>query len=105
MDDPGGARRHGGAVSGAAVLGAPLIHDFCRHLPERPADPLGEDRAAAGPAAAEADFVLCPLQPPAASRRADHLQKACDIVMRHQSPDTVCGTGAQHRPGGPGRAR
>ena len=35
--------------------------------------------------------MLC-LYNPRSKRRADHLQKACDIVMRHQSPDTVCGT-------------
>ena len=78
------------AVSGAAVLGAPLIHDFAIISLSDPLTPWEKierrlDRAA------QADFVLC-LYNPRSKRRADHLQKACDIVMRHQSPDTVCGT-------------
>ena len=78
------------AVSGAAVLGAPLIHDFAVISLSDLLTPWEKierrlDRAA------QADFVLC-LYNPRSKRRADHLQKACDIVMRHQSPDTVCGT-------------
>ena len=78
------------AVSGAAVLGAPLIHDFAVISLSDLLTPWEKierrlDRAA------QADFVLC-LYNPRSKRRADYLQKACDIVMRHQSPDTVCGT-------------
>ena len=78
------------AVSGAAVLGAPRMHDFAvisRSDREPPWEKIARRRARA----AEAGFVLC-LYNPRSKRRADYLQKACDIVMRHQSPDTVCGT-------------
>ena len=29
---------------------------------------------------------------PSSHRRADYLQKACDILLSHKSADTVCGT-------------
>ena len=77
------------ALSGGALLGAPLGHDFCViSLSDRLTDwELIEKRlrmAAAG------DFVIC-LYNPASRHRADYLQKACDILMRHVSPETVCG--------------
>ena len=28
-------------------------------------------------------------------KRKDYLQKACDLMMKYKSPDTVCGTVAQ----------
>ncbi|MCD7757100.1 MAG: precorrin-3B C(17)-methyltransferase, partial [Clostridiales bacterium] len=40
--------------------------------------------------AARGDFVLC-LYNPASCRRKDHLRRACDIVLRHRSPETPCG--------------
>ena len=40
--------------------------------------------------AAEADFVIV-LYNPSSKKRHDYLQKACDLILRHQSPDTVCG--------------
>ncbi|MBO4880090.1 MAG: precorrin-3B C(17)-methyltransferase, partial [Firmicutes bacterium] len=29
---------------------------------------------------------------PSSHKRADYLQKACDILLRHKAPETVCGT-------------
>lgn len=40
--------------------------------------------------AAKSDFVLC-LYNPSSKKRSDYLEKACNIIMEHQSPDTVCG--------------
>ena len=77
------------ALSGAALLGAPLGHDFCViSLSDRLTDwELIEKRlrmAAAG------DFVIC-LYNPASRHRADYLQKACDILLERKSPETLCG--------------
>ena len=32
---------------------------------------------------------------PSSRKRKDYLQKACDLMMKYKSPDTVCGTVAQ----------
>ena len=40
--------------------------------------------------AAEADFVIC-LYNPASHKRRDYLNKACELVLRYASPETVCG--------------
>ena len=42
-------------------------------------------------AAAEGDFVIV-LYNPSSKKRADYLQKACDILLEKLSPDQVCGT-------------
>lgn len=77
------------ATGGAAVLGAPLIHDFCLISLSDLLTPWEkiEKRLLA---AAEADFVIC-LYNPSSRKRHDYLQKACDLVLQHQSPETVCG--------------
>lgn len=67
------------ALSGAAVLGAPLGHDFCVISLSDLLTPWSviEKRlhyAAAG------DFALC-LYNPASRRRRDHLQRAVDILL------------------------
>ena len=81
------------ALGGAAVLGAPLIHDFClislRDL-LTPWEKI-EKRLLA---AAEADFAVC-LYNPSSKKRHDYLQKACDLMLTHRSPDTVCGIVSQ----------
>ena len=38
----------------------------------------------------QGDFVLC-LYNPSSRRRRDHLRMACDIVLAHRGPETVCG--------------
>ena len=77
------------ALSGAALLGAPLMHDFCLislsdlltplHLIEK------RIRAAAG-----SGFVIV-FYNPSSRKRADYLQKACDLILRFRSPETMCG--------------
>ena len=77
------------ANSGAAVLGAPLGHDFCLISLSDLLTPweLIEKRLHC---AAEADFAIC-IYNPRSKKRADHLQKACNIMMEHKSPETICG--------------
>lgn len=77
------------ACSGGAVLGSPLTGDFaCVSLSDRLISwELIERRLEA---AASADFTVA-LYNPASRERADHLQKACDILLRRRAPETVCG--------------
>lgn len=77
------------ALSGGAVLGAPLGHDFCVVSLSDLLTPweVIEKRLMM---AALGDFVLC-LYNPSSKKRADYLQKACDIVLQYQKPETVCG--------------
>ena len=77
------------AVSSAAVLGAPLIHDFAIISLSDLLTPWEkiEKRLRL---AAEADFVIC-LYNPSSMKRKDYLRKACDIILEHQSPMTECG--------------
>lgn len=77
------------ATGGAAVLGAPLIHDFCLISLSDLLTPWEkiEDRLLG---ASRADFVIC-LYNPSSIKRHDYLQKACDLMLRYKSPETVCG--------------
>lgn len=77
------------ACSGAALLGAPLIHDFAVISLSDLLTPweLIEKRLTA---AAEADFAIC-LYNPSSKKRYDYLQKACDLILAHRAEDTVCG--------------
>ncbi|MGI6730668.1 MAG: precorrin-3B C(17)-methyltransferase [Anaerovoracaceae bacterium] len=77
------------ASSGAAVLGAPLIHDFAVISLSDLLTPweLIEKRLEC---AAMADFVIC-LYNPSSKKRRDYLAKACDIVLKHRKEDTKCG--------------
>ena len=77
------------ATGGAAVLGAPLIHDFCLISLSDLLTPW-EKIEARLLAAAEADFVVC-LYNPSSRKRSDYLQKACGLMMQYKSPETVCG--------------
>ena len=76
-------------LSGAAILGAPLMHDFAVISLSDLMTPwaLIEKRLRA---AAAADFVIC-LYNPSSHKRKDYLSRACDIVLESTSPDTVCG--------------
>lgn len=78
------------ACGGAAVLGAPLTHDFAVISLSDLLTPWEkiEKRLTA---AAQADFVIC-LYNPSSRNRPDYLQRACDILLRDKEPDTVCGT-------------
>lgn len=77
------------ATSGAAVLGAPLIHDFAVVSLSDLLTPWEKIEKRVELAAA-ADFVIC-LYNPSSKKRKDYLQRACDLVLKHQSPETVCG--------------
>ena len=77
------------ATGGAALLGAPLIHDFCLISLSDLLTPW-EKIEARLLAAAQADFVVC-LYNPFSKKRSDYLQKACDLMMQYKSPETVCG--------------
>ena len=77
------------ALSGAALLGAPLGHDFCVVSLSDLLTPWEaiEKRLEC---AAQGDFAIC-LYNPTSKKRADHLNWACDILLRYKSPETVCG--------------
>lgn len=78
------------ACGGAAVLGAPLTHDFAVVSLSDLLTPwdLIEKRLRC---AAEGDFVLC-LYNPASHSRPDHLKRACAILLdAGKAPETVCG--------------
>ena len=77
------------ALSGAAVLGAPLTHDFAVISLSDLLTPWEKIERRLEMAAA-ADFCIA-IYNPSSIRRADHLRRACEILMRYASPDTVCG--------------
>ena len=77
------------ASSGAAVLGAPLMHDFAVISLSDLLTPL-EKIMTRVELAAQADFVLC-FYNPASKKRADYLKRACELILKHRSPDTPCG--------------
>ena len=78
------------ANGGAAVLGAPLMHDYCVISLSDLLTPWEkiERRLVA---AAESDLVIA-LYNPSSHKRPDYLRRACDILLAHKSPATVCGT-------------
>lgn len=77
------------ALSGGAVLGAPLGHDFCVISLSDLLTPweVIEKRLTC---AAEGDFAVC-LYNPSSKKRKDYLRRACEILLRSRSGDTVCG--------------
>ena len=77
------------ALSGGAVLGAPLGHDFAVISLSDLLTPMEliEDRLKNS---ASTDMVIC-LYNPSSKKRADYLKNACEIVLLHQKPETVCG--------------
>lgn len=77
------------ATAGAAVLGAPINHDFAVISLSDLLTPWEkiEKRLSC---AADADLVIC-LYNPSSMKRHDYLQKACDILLKFKSSDTICG--------------
>lgn len=78
------------ALSGGAVLGAPLTHDFAVvSLSDRltPWEKI-EKRLRL---AAEADFSIC-IYNPSSKGRPDYLKRACDILLAVLPADRICGT-------------
>lgn len=77
------------ASGGAAVLGAPLMHDFAViSLSDllTPWETIEKRLHAAG----MADFVIC-LYNPSSKKRADYLQKSCDILLQYRDVGNICG--------------
>lgn len=81
------------ACSGAAILGAPLTHDFAViSLSDRLTSwEKIENRLSA---AAQADLTMV-LYNPASNSRPDHIRRACDILLRYLPEDRLCGV-SQH---------
>jgi precorrin-3B C17-methyltransferase len=77
------------ALGGSAVLGAPLGHD-CAFVSLSDLMTSWEVIEKRLLAAAKADFIIC-LYNPSSRKRSDYLRRACDIVLKEKSPDTVCG--------------
>ncbi|RKM59756.1 precorrin-3B C(17)-methyltransferase [Butyrivibrio sp. CB08] len=81
------------AISGAALLGAPLIHDFCLVSLSDRLTPweLIEKRLLS---AAEADMTIV-LYNPESKSRAGYLKKACDILLKTCDGNRVCGVAGE----------
>ncbi len=77
------------AQSGSAVLGAPLGHDFAVISLSDLLTPWQQIEKRLD-AAAQGDFCLC-LYNPRSKKRQGHLAKACQILLRHKAPGTLCG--------------
>ncbi len=77
------------ALSGGAVLGAPLNHDFAVISLSDLLTPweVIEKRLAC---AALGDFVIA-LYNPSSKKRKDYLLKACEILLQHKEESTICG--------------
>lgn len=77
------------ANSGAAVLGAPLNHDFCVISLSDLLTPWEkiEKRLIA---AAEGDFAIA-IYNPSSHKRKDYLKRACDILLRVIEEERPCG--------------
>ena len=77
------------ALSGAALLGAPLMNDFCVISLSDLLTPwdMIEKRIRA---AAKTDFAVA-LYNPASHKRTDHLRRACDIFLIYRDPGNACG--------------
>ncbi len=77
------------ALSGSAVLGAPLTHDFAVISLSDLLTPMEKIERRLR-CAAQGDFVIA-LYNPSSKHRADYLQRACDILLETCSPERVCG--------------
>ncbi len=77
------------AISGAALLGAPLNHDFCVISLSDLLTPWTQIEKRLE-AAAEGDFAIA-LYNPSSRKRTDHLKKACDILLKKLEETRACG--------------
>lgn len=77
------------ACSGAALLGAPLTHDFAViSLSDRLTSWEKIEKRLEAAAIADLSIVL---YNPASKSRPDHLRLACEILLRHLPADRLCG--------------
>lgn len=77
------------ALSGAAILGAPLTHDFAVISLSDLLTPW-EKIEKRIECAAMADFVVA-IYNPSSKKRIDYLKKTCEIMLKYKSENTVCG--------------
>lgn len=77
------------ALSGNAVLGAPLTHDFAVISLSDLLTPI-EKIWLRLECAAKGDFAIA-IYNPSSKKRIDYLKKACEILLKYKSPETVCG--------------
>jgi precorrin-3B C17-methyltransferase len=77
------------ASAAAAVLGAPLMHDFAVISLSDLMTPLERIYQRVS-CAAQGDFVIC-LYNPRSKTRSEYLAHAADLVMAHRSADTPVG--------------
>lgn len=77
------------ASSGAALIGAPINHDFCTISLSDLMTPweVIEKRLEC---AALGDFAIA-LYNPSSMKRSDYLKRACDILLRHVESERACG--------------
>lgn len=75
-------------LSGGALVGAPLGHDFAVISLSDLLTPWEKIEKRLECASA-ADFAIC-LYNPSSKKRHDYLMRACDIMLKHKNADTVC---------------
>jgi len=73
----------------AAILGAPIIHDFAVISLSDLLTPIGKIHKRIA-LAAEGDFVIC-IYNPSSKKRVNYLKTACEIMLRYKDPQTPCG--------------
>lgn len=81
------------ALSGGALLGAPLTHDFAVISLSDLLTPMETIKKRLR-AAAEGDFAVC-IYNPSSRKRQGYLHMACEILLECRSPETVCGIASQ----------
>lgn len=77
------------SIAGAALLGAPLMNDFC-HISLSDLMTPWEVIEKRLHAAASADFVIC-LYNPRSKGRPKHLAKALEIILQYKPAETIVG--------------
>lgn len=77
------------ACSGAAMLGAPLGHDFCVISLSDLLTPWEQIKRRLE-AAAYGDFAIV-IYNPSSRKRREHLRRACDILLAHMEKGRACG--------------
>lgn len=77
------------SISGGAILGAPLSHDFATISLSDLLTPL-EIIKTRLELTAKADFCIV-IYNPSSTKRADYLKMACEILLNYKKTDTICG--------------
>lgn len=77
------------ALSGGAVLGSPLGHDFTVISLSDLLTPW--DKIIRRIEYASISDCAIVIYNPSSKKRADYLSRACDMIMMYRNPDTICG--------------